>query len=61
MMIFSKQGATIRKVKFYFQGQEIQIVTQDTCLGSTFIPSGKKHQGIENSINKAKKLWFILQ
>ena len=24
-------------------------------------PSRKKHQGIENLINKAKKSWFILQ
>ena len=30
-------------------------------LGFTFIPSGKKHQGIGNLINKEKKLWFILQ
>ena len=27
-MIFNKQGATIRKFKFYFQGQEIEIVKQ---------------------------------
>ena len=25
------------------------------------MPSGKKHQGIENLINKAKKSWLILQ
>ena len=61
IMIFNKQGATIRKFKFYFQGQEIEIVKQYTCLGFTFIPPGKKHQGIENLINKAKKSWFILQ
>ena len=61
IMIFNKQGATIRKFKFYFQGQEIEIVKQYTCLGFTFIPSGKKHKGIENLINKAKKSWFILQ
>ena len=54
-MIFNKQGATIRKFKFYFQGQEIEIVKQYTYLGFTFIPSGKKHQGIENLINTAKK------
>ena len=53
-MIFNKQGATIRKFKFYFQGQEIEIVKQYTCLGFTFIPPGKKHKGIENLINKAK-------
>ena len=55
IMIFNKQGATIRKFKFYFQGQEIEIVKQYTYLGFTFIPSGKKHQGTENLINKAKK------
>ena len=31
-----------------------------TYLGFKFIPSGKKHLGIENLINKAKKSWFIL-
>ena len=61
IMIFNKQGATIRKFKFYFQGQEIEIVKQYTCLGFTFIPSGKRHRGIENLVNKAKKSWFILQ
>ena len=40
-MIFNKQGATIRKFKFYFQAQEIEIVKQYTYLGFTFIPSGK--------------------
>ena len=39
-----KQGATIRKFKFYFQGQEIEIVKQYTYLGFTFILSGKKTQ-----------------
>ena len=60
-MIFNKQGATIRKFKFYFQGQEIEIVKQYTYLVFKFIPSGKKHQGIENLTNKAKMTWFILQ
>ena len=60
-MIFNKQGATIRKFKFYFQGEEIEIVKQYTYLGFTFIRSGKKHQWIENLINKGKKSWFILQ
>ena len=60
-IIFNKQGATTRKSKFYFQWQEIEIVKQYTYLGFTFIPSGKKHQRIENLINKAQKSWFILQ
>ena len=61
IMTFEKQGSTIRKFKFYFQGQEIEIVKQYTYLGFTFMPSGKKHQGIENLINKAKKSWLTLQ
>ena len=46
IMTFEKQGSIIRKFKFYFQGQEIEIVKQYTYLGFTFMPSGKKHQGI---------------
>ena len=60
-MIFNKQEATIRKFKFYFQGQEMELVKQYTYVGFSFIPSGKKHQRIENLINKAKKSWFILR
>ena len=60
-MIFNKQGATIKKLKFYFQRQEIEIVKQCTYLEFTFLPSGKKHQGIEYVIKKTKKSWFILQ
>ena len=41
IMIFNKNGATIRIFKFYFQGQEIDIVKQYTYLGFTFIPSGE--------------------
>ena len=59
IMIFNKQGATIRKFNLYFQGQEIKIVKQYTYLGFTFIPSRKKHQGIKNLKNKAKKLWLL--
>ena len=60
-MIFNKQGATIRKLKFYFQGQEMEIVKQYTYKGFTSIPSRKKRQRIENLINKAKTSWFILR
>ena len=41
VMVFNKQGATIRKFKFYFQRKEIEIVKQYAYLGFTFIPSGK--------------------
>ena len=44
-MIFnkSKQGATIGKLKFYFLGQEIEIVKRYTYLGFKFIPIEKKN------------------
>ena len=62
IMIFNRHGTTTKKFKFYFQGQEIEIVKQETYLGFKFIPSGKKkHQGITNLINKWKKSWLILQ
>ena len=37
------------------------MVKQYTYLEFVLIPSGKKHQGTENLINKVKKSWFILQ
>ena len=46
-MIFNKQESTVKKHKFYFQGKQIEIVQQYTYLRFTFIPSGKKHKGIE--------------
>ena len=60
-MIFNKQGTTTKKFKFYFQGQEIEIVKLYTYLGFTFISFGKKHQRTENLMSKAKKSWFIIQ
>ena len=47
-MILNKQGAIIRKFRFYFQEQIIEIVKQYKHLESTLI-------------NKAKKSRFILQ
>ena len=60
-MIFNKQGATIRKFKFYFQGQEVEKVKQYPYLGFRFIASWNKHQGFTSLINQAKKSWFMLQ
>ena len=57
-MIFNKQGPTLKKHKFYFQGKEIEIVEQYTYLGFTFISSSKKHKGIENLLKNASKAWF---
>ena len=42
VMMFNKQGTTIRKC-FFFQRQEIERVKQYTYLGFTLIPSEKKH------------------
>ena len=42
IMICNKQGAAIRTFKFYFQGQEIEIVKQYAYLGFALIPSGEK-------------------
>ena len=52
--------SSIKKHKFYFQGKEIEIVEQYTYLGFTFIPSGKKHIGIENLLKKSSKAWFAI-
>ena len=41
IMIFNKQGATIWKFEFCFQGQEMEVVKQYIYLGFKFIPSGK--------------------
>ena len=41
VMVFNKQGATLRKFKFYFQRKQIKIVKQYTYLGLTLIPSRK--------------------
>ena len=61
VMIFNKQGSVIRKFKFYYRRKEIDITNQYTYLGFTFIPSGKKHVGIENLLKKGKKAWFSIQ
>ena len=61
IIIFNKQGANIRKFKFYYRDKEIEIAKQYTYLGFTFIPSGKKQVGIDNLINKARKVWFSIQ
>ena len=55
VMIFNKQGSTVKKHKFYFQGKEIDIVKQFGYLGFTFLPSDKKHKDTENLLEKASK------
>ena len=61
VMIFNKQGSTVKKHNFYYQGKEIEIVKLYTYLGFTLIPSGKKHKGIENLLKNASKAWFAMQ
>ena len=61
MSIFSNKGAKIKKFKFYLTDKEIEIAKQYTYLGFTFTPSGKKQVGIDNLIDKARKVWFSIQ
>ena len=61
IIIFNKQGANIKKFKFYYRDKEIEIAKQYTYLGFTFTPSGKKQVGTDNLINKARKVWFSIQ
>ena len=55
IIIFNKQGANIKKFKFYCRDKEIEIAKQYTYLGFIFTPSGKKQLRIDKLINKAKK------
>ena len=48
VMIFNKQGSTVKKHNFYYQGKEIEIVKLYTYLGFTLIPSGKKQRHRES-------------
>ena len=41
VIIFNKQGSTIKKYMFYYTGKEIEIASQITHLGFIFIPPGK--------------------
>ena len=61
IIIFNKQGANIKKFKFFYRGREIETAKRYTYLGFIFTPSGKKQAGIENLINKARKAWFSIQ
>ena len=61
VIIFNKQGNTIKKFKFYYREKEVEIASQYTYLGFTFLPSGEKYAGIENLITKGKKTWFSIQ
>ena len=42
IVILNKQGANIKKFKFYYRDKEIEIAKQYTYLEFTFTPSGKK-------------------
>ena len=55
VMIFNKQGSTVKKHKFCFPRRQIEIVEQYTYLGFTFITSGKKHKVIEIFCRRGQK------
>ena len=54
IIISKKQGENVKKYKFYYRDKA--IAKQDAYLGFTFTPSGKKQVGIDNLINKARKI-----
>ena len=39
----------------------MEIVEQYTYLEFTFIPSSKKHKGIEKFLKKVSKVWLAIQ
>ena len=54
VIIFDKQGNTIKKCKFYYSGKVIEIASQYNYLGFTFVPSGKNML----ALRKARKHGF---
>ena len=57
-MIFNKQGSVMKKHQLFYKNKPVEIVKQYTYVGFTFVPSGRKQVGIDNLINKGKKLGF---
>ena len=51
----------MKNFKFYHRHKEIEIAKQYTYLDFTFTPSGKNQVGVDNLINKTRKVWFSTQ
>lgn len=60
-MIFNKQGALIKKHKFYYKNNIIENVREYKYLGFMFSCSGSDKTGINNLLKQAKKAWYALQ
>ena len=54
IFIFNKQGANMKKFKYYYRDKEIDVAKQYTYLGFTFT-LGKKQVRIDNLMSKARK------
>ena len=61
IIIFNRQGNTIKKSFYYREIASFEIASQYVYLGFRFVPSGKKYVGIENLIRKLKKIWLSIQ
>ena len=61
IMIFNKQGALIKKYKFYYKDNIIENVREYKYLGFVFSCSGTGNTGIRNLLKQAKKAWYALQ
>ena len=61
IVIFNKQGALIKKHKFFYKNHIIQNTTEYKYLGFTFSCSGSDNKGINNLLNQAKSAWFSVQ
>ena len=61
IVIFNKQGALIKKYKFYYRAKIINNVKEYKYLGFIFTCSGLDNTGINNLVKRAKKAWYAVQ
>ena len=61
VILFNRQGSLIKKHKFTYKLNHIDIAREYKYLGFIFTCSGSTNAGITNLINQAKKAWFSIQ
>ena len=61
VVIFNKQGALMKKYKFFYKKHIIQNTNEYKYLGFTFSCSGSDNKGINILLNQAKKAWYSIQ
>ena len=60
-MIFGKGGTIAKKIKFYYEGNEIDIVSSFSYLGIVFTPGGSFSQAQVTLAGQAQKAVFKLK